>query len=229
MSFNRLNYDTGAYNRDINQSVGPGTYNMLKPKISCEPCYPHDPSIRLQQEGGSVDSTRLLVDIDSDLLGLNFRSTKDPSKQYLPLCEENICSSGEPCGQGVVGSCKSKDLQVGDKINDQNLKHHKDCFISSEDTRLSNPSCNLRGTGWNRWEWLCQNPQDRIGVPFDFNINNRLIVKDNHRPCIPNLIDVDPALPSYNDLTCENTVSSCAAVTSPASVNWQKKEILNQY
>ena len=28
------------------------------------------------------------------------------------------------------------------------------CFKGSEDTRLSNPPCNLRGTGWNRWEWL---------------------------------------------------------------------------
>ena len=63
-------------------------------------------------------------------------------------------------------------------------------------TRLSNPSCNLRGTGWNRWEWLCDNPQERVLMPFDTNISNRLVVKDNHRPVIPKLIDQTPILPS---------------------------------
>ena len=53
-----------------------------------------------------------------------------------------------------------------------------------EDTRLSNPPCTLRGTGWNRWEWLCQDPQEELR-PFDFNISNRIAAKDAHRPCIP--------------------------------------------
>ena len=34
-----------------------------------------------------------------------------------------------------------------------------------------------------------------MNYEFDFNINNRLIVKDNHRPCVPRPIDQSPALP----------------------------------
>jgi hypothetical protein len=42
--------------------------------------------------------------------------------------------------------------------------------MMTDDSRLSNPPCNLRGTGWNRWEWLCLNPQERVEIPFDWNI-----------------------------------------------------------
>ena len=76
------------------------------------------------------------------------------------------------------------------------MKHTRDCDNWVENTRISNPSCNLRGTGWNRWEWLCENPQERVLMPFDTNISNRLVVKDNHRPVIPKLIDQNPILPS---------------------------------
>ena len=59
---------------------------------------------------------------------------------------------------------------------------------TAEEIRTSNPPCNLRGTGWNRWEWLCMDPQERVLMPFDNMVSNRIIVKDNHRPCVPNPI-----------------------------------------
>jgi hypothetical protein len=228
MSFNRLNYDTGAYNKIMNESTGPGIYNIQTPKTSCEPCYPVPPSVRLQKEGGSVDSSRLLVDVGSDLLGLNYKNTKDPTQKYLPMCDKNICNSGEPCGQGVTSNCNANNIKSGERPGD-NLTHFRDCFVAAEDTRLSNPSCNLRGTGWNRWEWLCKNPQERVGVPFDYNICNRLVVKDAHRPCIPNPIDINPSLPVSKDLPCEKTNSSCSSFTNPQSVTWQKNCIIRQY
>jgi len=168
MSFNRLNYDCGTYKQELNQSIRPGNYKLREPKISCKPCYPSPPTIRLQKRGVSIDKNISLIDIDSELLGLSRRHSKDPSKRYVP--EKNLNS---------------------------NLQHWDNCFIPEENTRLSNPSCNLRGTGINRWEWLCQNPQDRIEVPFDYNISNRIVVKDNHRPCIPKPIDQQAVLPNY--------------------------------
>ena len=46
-------------------------------------------------------------------------------------------------------------------------------------------------------------------MPFDHNINNRLVAKDNHRPCIPKPIDVNHSLPQGDDeLTCNNTIST---------------------
>jgi len=231
MSFNRLNYDIGAYKQTINQSVGPGVYKLDEPKVSCDPCYPYPPSIRLQKQGDSINKDQFLIDIDSELSGLNIRQSKDPNKKYTPCCPNTICTSGEPCGQGVVGGCKScnKKLKRGQRYGDDKLHHFKDCFIPAENTRLSNPSCNLRGTGWNRWEWLCLNPQDRVEIPFDYNISNRIIVKDNHRPCIPKPIDPEPVLPKGCELPCEPTGPACSANTDPPSVNWRTCNEIKKY
>lgn len=68
-------------------------------------------------------------------------------------------------------------------------------FMSAEDTKLSNPPCTLRGTGWNRWEWLCENPQSKYTPAFQTNINDRIVAKDNHRPLKPLPIDQTIALP----------------------------------
>jgi hypothetical protein len=107
------------------------------------------------------------IDVDSELMGITRKSTNCPSGKFIPKGEDY---------------CKTK--------------MPKDCYgLSREDTKLSNPPCTLRGTGWNRWEWLCMNPQDKALIPFDFNINNRLVVKDNHRPCVPSPLDQFEALP----------------------------------
>lgn len=219
MSFNRLNYDTDTYRQELNQSIGPGAYAINPPPVSCTPCYPYPSTIRLQHTGASVQKDIFMIDVDSELQGLFRKSSKDPSKQYVPCCDGATCSTGEPCGQGVSGSCKSKEvpLKRGERFGDQNLVHWKDCMVPAVNTRLEDPPCTLRGTGWNRWENLCLNPQERVEVPFDWNISNRLVVKDNHRPLIPNPISQKAALPPGGDLPCEETLKTCGNFTQPVS------------
>jgi hypothetical protein len=235
MSFNRLNYDICQYQQSITESTGPGHYQLNTPPISCEPCYPTDVQQRLQHSGASVDTSRPMIDIDSEMLNITRPSSKCPSRKWVPICEK-YSAPGYPCGQGVVPTCQTCDPQskvkAGDKCPDQfssNLTHWKDCSIPIEDTRLSNPPCNLRGTGLNRWEWLCLNPQDRIEIPFDYNISNRIVVKDNHRPCVPNPLNQVPALPKGGPLPCEKINSTCAAPTNPPSVQWQNCDNLSVY
>lgn len=227
MSFSKNIYDKESYRQSISQSVGPGVYRMATPPISCEPCYPYPPSVRLQKRGDSLIKNTPLVDVDSELSGITRKLSKNINEQYIPQCPDSVCTSGEVCGQGVVGQCSG--MKRGERASDSNLVHMPDCFIPAEDTRLSNPSCNLRGTGWNRWESLCKNPQERVEMPFDWNINNRIVVKDNHRPCIPNPIDPTPALPVGGDLPCEQTTNTCANFTEPASVNWQNENNIRNY
>ena len=197
MSFNRCDHDTGAYRHNIQASVQPGYYSLGTPPVSCKPCYPATPHIRLQHSGNSVETKRFLIDIDSELQGITRKKSHDPNFMYKP----------------------------GDHHN-KNILHFPDCEISTDDTRMSNPPCTLRSTGWNRFEELCLDPQHNIEIPFAHNVNNRLIAKDNHRPVIPRPIDVDPSLPEGGDLPCEETHSVCANSTGAPSVHWRKcKEI----
>jgi hypothetical protein len=169
MSFTRLPYDTCSYVYDMNQSMKVGDYNLNTPLQEDQFFYPN-PSVPLNKYGASL-CDKDVIDVDSELMGLNVKQTKCPSKKFKP--------SNKPF-------CNLVHMKENDEI-------------SSEETRLSNPPCTLRGTGWNRWEWLCENPQDKAIQPFETNINNRLVVKDNHRPCIPTPMNNTLALPPENN------------------------------
>ena len=66
-------------------------------------------------------------------------------------------------------------------------------------------------------------------MPFDYNISNRIVVKDNHRPLVPKLIDPTPALPVGGKLPCEPTKATCSAYTNAPSVHWQKCGNIRNY
>lgn len=166
MSFSRLNYDDDTYKHMLRESIGPGDYMINRPRADCEGCFVPSPDVRMSGFGAGVCGKEI-IDVDSELMGITRKSTNCPAGKYVPESQP-FCE----------------------------MKMPKDCYgLTREDTKLSNPPCTLRGTGWNRWEWLCKNPQDKALMPFDFNISNRLVVKDNHRPCIPDPIDQSESLP----------------------------------
>ncbi len=92
------------------------------------------------------------------------------------------------------------------------FKYEPDCDIPIENTRLSNPPCTLRGTGWNRFDPICMNPQDQIFFPGEYQIPTRLVFKDNHRPLLPrvNINDMNP-IPTKK--ICEKIKPTCANYT----------------
>uniref|UniRef100_A0A6C0BGP4 Uncharacterized protein n=1 Tax=viral metagenome TaxID=1070528 RepID=A0A6C0BGP4_9ZZZZ len=165
MSFARLNYDDCTYKHILRESVGPGDYMIGMPRVDCKNCYFPSPNIRIDHSGAG--KCKELIDVDSELMGITRRATNCPLNKFLPS-PSDFCEAklGEDCME-----------------------------MTAEDTRLSNPPCTLRGTGWNRWEWLCINPQEKVLIPFDYMINNRLLSKDNHRPCVQDPIDQNDALP----------------------------------
>ena len=225
MSFNRSSYDTCSYKHVVAETVGPGVYKLTEPPNTCKPCHPMDPYIRLQRGGVSVSKNANLVDIDSELIGINRNLSQCPERKYMPQLN-NSAYCGAQTG-GVV-NCQTANKVCID--NSEMLHFDQDCFTNTEDTRLSNPPCTLRGTGWNRWEWLCQNPQDRVEVPFDFQVDSVIVAKDNHRPCIPRPINQKNAWPTpSNQPFCENYVQTCPVPTGPPSVSWQTSENLALY
>lgn len=190
MSFNKLDYDTCAYKQVLSESIGPGEYQLATPHISCEDCFTLDPQLIMQRAGASVAKKMPMVDVDSELMNITRKLSNCSSDEFIP-----------------------KFNAKGEIDNNIEMHDYKNCGIPTrENTLLSNPSCNLRGTGWNRWEWLCNNPQERALMPFDTNISNRLVVKDNHRPVIPKLIDQNPILPTPNDTPIQVNIAMAPAV-----------------
>jgi hypothetical protein len=176
MNFNRLSYDTCTYQHNLKQSVGVGDYILGMPRVNCNACFPSNPSTGLLDDvPRSVIPQWSLVDVDSELMGLTRKASNCPTAAYIPDLSKDD-TTRFPVGVPVA-DCRG---------------------LPNEDTRLSNPPSTLRGQGWNRWETLGEDPQGRAEVPFRFNVNNRLIVKDNHRPCIPTPINQSPALPPRN-------------------------------
>ena len=118
-----------------------------------------------------------MIDVDSELMNINRKLSNCSKDRFIPKF--------------------NKEGKIDNSID---LVDFTNCKMpTTENTRLSNPSANLRGTGWNRWEWLCQDPQERVEIPFDYNISNRTMFKDNHRPVIPILIDQSGFLPPVNN------------------------------
>jgi len=210
MSFNRLDYDTGSYKQYIAESVGPLEYQLGTPNISCEPCMPKDPGFILQRSGTSVAKEQSLIDVDSELLNITRPLSNNPVKKFLPKF--------------------TKDGEINNDPHSKKL-HFKECVMPTrEDTRLSNPPSTLRGTGWNRWEWLCQDPQERVLMPFDYNIQNRIVSRDNHRPSLPTPLDQTLAFPVPNDQAIQtNLVKVPDVPTSAPSVQWRSLDEIRQY
>lgn len=190
MSFNRLEYDTCSYKQELKESISPGEYQLSTPFISCEDCFSKDPQLILQRAGASVAKNIPMIDIDSELININRKQSNCSSNDFTPKFNDK----GE-----IDNSIETIDF--------------KDCKIPTrENTRLSNPSSNLRGTGWNRWEWLCNNPQKRSLIPFDYNVSNRLLTKDNHRPIVPEPLDQSVFLPSKNNIPIKVSIAEAPAV-----------------
>ena len=184
MSFSKLAYDSCAYEKYLEECVGIGEYMLNTPGVSCEEgksCFYPSPHVRLDKTGVAVCESKPLIDVDSELLGLNMKQVKCPKERTF---DSSYCDNAEL----------------------------KDCgteFLTAEETKMSNPACNLRGTGWNRFDFLHENPQDRAMMPFDREIQNRLVVKDNHRPCIPSP-QKDMSLPN-DDGNCYTDVDAPTA------------------
>lgn len=154
MSFSRAKYDECAYEQSHRSSVGPGHYKVNTPIDM--PCLVHAPESGSASYGGAgrVDA-RSLVDVDSELLGLG--------RQYSKCKQPYDCRLSKQAVHMV--QCRQE--------------------LETESTRLSNPPCTLKCNGVNRWHTLCRNPQETALQPFDrVPTNNRILVKDNHRPCL---------------------------------------------
>jgi len=221
----RNSLDVCSYKYQLAQEIGPGVYQLTRPDNQVIPVLPRDPRFIAQTSGVSISKNTSLIDIDSELIGISRNLTRCPDRKYMPDGNASF-QCGAQTGK-VRNGCQPFDKVCVD--NTEVLKF-ADNGLYSEDTRLSNPACTLRGTGINRFDWLPADPQERILHEFDYEINTKLLSKDNHRPCLPNPLDQYNVYPRpSNTPICETLVSIQQVPTQPPSVSWQRESIISQY
>ena len=121
-SWERLRYDEKAYEQYIRESTGGLLYQLDPVKFyNASECRPAQPG--MMGPGVSISQTSPLVDVESDLRGINRPQTHDPTKQYFPT----------PSNQYPA------------------LRHLGECGNTRDDTRISNPASNLRGTSTGQY------------------------------------------------------------------------------
>lgn len=194
MSFNRLKYDIGIKKLDNDSSTKAGNYSVNTPIIT-KNCFQTNPRIMAQRVGVSINKNYPLrfysgpVDVESQLLNLNRRASRDPSKKYNPL--QDSCRNSDNC-----------------------LVKLPDCYLRTDDTRLSNPATNLRGINIERFDPLRQHPQKNLFFPGSQQVPTRLVVKDNFKRSVPRPA-VNSMEPTPINVACQKTNSVCVAPTYP--------------
>lgn len=158
MAFTRFNYDKCRTSKILQESTGPGRYIMNTPVFNS--CYVSDPHIRLQKYGGNLHtvSEGHPIDIDSDLIGITRKLSKDCEHKSWP-------------NKGVVKSHK---------------KSFETCDMSiTSETRATHPAWLYKDLEQSRRHPLYLDPQENVTMPFINNLNTRMLEKDNYKPEIP--------------------------------------------
>ena len=202
MAWNRNRSDVCSYKYQLAETIGPGVYQLVRPNNQSIPVLPKDPRYIAQSSGVSISKNTSLIDIDSELIGISRNLSDCPDRKYMPDSNASF-HCGAQTGKVRTG------CRPGDKLcvdNSQTL-NFADNGLWTEDTRLSAPACTLRGTGWNRWNWLPMDPQERVTIEFDYQIDTKILSKDNHRPCLPRQLDQHNVYPiPSNAPICETII-----------------------
>ena len=84
MSCTRFNYDNCRTSKRLQEATGPGRYLLNTPGFGENPLYIDDPQVRLTEWGGNLRGVNggHPIDIDSELVGLNMKSSKSDCNKY---------------------------------------------------------------------------------------------------------------------------------------------------
>lgn len=168
---NRSLDDAGEIRQRGREAEGPAQYMLYRPTTGVR-SFTADP--RITTQGLPVSRCDMdLVDVDSEMLGITRKLGSCSLSKYQPNRDGSVASA-----------CR---LPPSTNLTND---------LDAEDCRSSNPPCTLRCTGWNRWEFLCNNPQDHALSRINRPVNYRAVSKDNHRALVEMpLVDCTPPTP----------------------------------
>jgi hypothetical protein len=188
----RYRYDIGKMVENNEISTGPGRWALGVPNHYGNAAFVPDPTIRMQRWGASHDMTSTKTDTESDLRNLARPTTRSACGQYSPE-------------QGAARAAR--------------LTPMPETAFPRTYERLVDPPCTLRGSGWNRWEWLCENPQERVMMPFEWAVDSRHAAKDTAAATITKPLERSPAAAAHAAICGRVYMEPAVPVARPSALD----------
>lgn len=194
MAFTRFNYDPCRTKKQLQQSTGPGRWILDVPGNGANPCYIEDPQIIIQKWGANLRTNT--INLESDLLGVNRKLNRD---------------------------CLGINNYEKYNVPNEAINYPKCNNLFTEQSRATNPAWWYRDREQVDWYYPPLNPQENTCIPFQNNLNTRILEKDNFTPkrqCLINVSnEANDMLPSnmmnnnyiLRDNICTNN-NSCANI-----------------
>lgn len=194
MAFTRFKYDNCRTKKSLQQSTDPGRWILNVPGNGDKPCYMEDPQIIPQKWGANLRTNT--INLESDLRGVNRNLSRD---------------------------CLGKNEYQKYNVSNQAIKYPTCSQLTTEQSRATNPAWWYRDLEQNNFEYPPLNPQVNVCVPFQSNLNTRILEKDYFTPkrdCVLN--ETKNMLPTSYNLIRGNYVggpTSCTQTNSCQSIN----------
>jgi hypothetical protein len=149
MSFTRFHDDPARIQKQVEQSTYTGMYRLTTPGQGMDLPFMQEPQVRLQGWGANFDNN--IVNMESDLFGLT-----RPLNRDLP---------------------EVNDYKKYESLPGQPNYRSEDPFI--QESRATNPAWMYKDLEQPRWEQPFLNPLNGIEIEFPYNIQSRIVEKDN--------------------------------------------------
>lgn len=153
MANTRFYYDPCRTKKSLQQSTGPGRYILNVPGNGADPCYIEDPQIIIQKWGANLRTNT--INLESDLLGVNRKIGRD---------------------------CLGKDSYTSYNVPNSAIQYPTCNNLYTEQSRAIMPAWTARDLEQVDWYTLPLNPQENTCLPFQNNLNTRILEKDYHMP-----------------------------------------------
>lgn len=160
MSFTRFHDDPNRIRKQLQESTDQGRWVLDVPGNGAKPYYMSDPYIRSQTWSGNLRTNP--VNIESDLKGLS-RSLN------------NDCINVNDYQKNAAYSSAVSYPTYGEV---------------TQQPRATHPAWEIKDLEQTKWDYLPLNPQENTCMPFQNNLNTRMLEKDYYQdiiPCVNNM------------------------------------------
>lgn len=153
MACTRFFYDPCRTKKQLQQATDPGRWILNVPGNGASPCYMEDPQIIPQKWGANLRTNT--INLESDLRGVNRQISRD---------------------------CLGKNEYQKYNVPNQAIQYPTCVNLTTEQSRATNPAWWYRDLEQTDWYYPPLNPQANTCLPFQNNLNTRILEKDYFTP-----------------------------------------------